>query len=155
MIRNCFAPLCSADWEMFKQCCRNQKGWWAPAPHHFFADQLTISQPVGAHYAHHILHAPSDFQTFLRPYFSNFWQFASVFLYHVSLRSSIQRHMIQNHVRKIVWQCMDFIKISLGTNFRLNRFWICIDLHFKLIYNLVYSLEFDLRICSGQVWFIC
>ena len=46
---------------------------------------------------------------------------------------------------------MDFINFSLGTKFRLNRFWIRIELHFKSIYNLVYLLEFDLRLCSGQV----
>ena len=32
------------------------------------ADQLTLSQPRGADYAHHIILAPPDFQTFLRPW---------------------------------------------------------------------------------------
>ena len=30
-------------------------------------DQLTLSQPWGADYAHHITTCPPDFQTFLRP----------------------------------------------------------------------------------------
>ena len=46
---------------------------------------------------------------------------------------------------------MDFIKISPTTNFKLNRFWIRIELHFKFMCHLAYSLEFDLRLRSGQV----
>ena len=34
---------------------------------HFLADQLTLSQPVGAHYPHPVLRAPPDFQTLRRP----------------------------------------------------------------------------------------
>ena len=30
---------------------------------HFFADQLTLSRPGGAHYPHPVLLAPPDFQT--------------------------------------------------------------------------------------------
>ena len=48
---------------------------------------------------------------------------------------------------------MDFIKISPTTNFKLNQFWNRIELHFKFISNLAYSLEFDLRLRSGQVCF--
>ena len=33
------------------------------------ADQLTLSQPEGADYAHQIILSPPDFQTFLRPCF--------------------------------------------------------------------------------------
>ena len=47
---------------------------------------------------------------------------------------------------------MDFIKFSPATNFRLNRFWIRIKLHFKKMYELVYSREFDLKVCSGHLW---
>ena len=32
------------------------------------ADQLTLYQPGGADYAHHMILAPPDFQTFLRPW---------------------------------------------------------------------------------------
>jgi hypothetical protein len=49
---------------------------------------------------------------------------------------------------------MDFIKISPTTNFKLNRFWIRIELHFKFMCDLAYSLEFDLRLRSGQVCFL-
>ena len=70
----------------------------------------------------------------------------------VSLKSLIQRHMIQKHVRKIVWQYMDFITFSPATNFRLNRFWVRIKLHFKKMYVLVYSHDFDLKVCSGHLW---
>ena len=38
----------------------------ARAPH-FLADQLTLSQPGGAHYPHPVLRAPPDFQTLRRP----------------------------------------------------------------------------------------
>ena len=34
--------------------------------HLFLSDQLTLSQPGGANYAHNIITCPSDFQTFLR-----------------------------------------------------------------------------------------
>ena len=37
---------------------------WHPQ---ILADQLTLSQPRGADYAHQIILAPPDFQTFLRP----------------------------------------------------------------------------------------
>ena len=39
----------------------------------FLADQLTLSQPKGADYAHQIILAFPDFQTFLRPqnYYAN------------------------------------------------------------------------------------
>ena len=37
---------------------------WHP---HFLADQLTLSQPRGADYAHQIILAPPDFQTFRWP----------------------------------------------------------------------------------------
>ena len=36
-------------------------------PPHFLADQLTLSQPGGAHYPHPVLCAPPDFQTLRRP----------------------------------------------------------------------------------------
>ena len=39
---------------------------WHP---HILADQLTLSQRRGADYAHQIIQAPPDFQTFLRPCF--------------------------------------------------------------------------------------
>ena len=42
-------------------------GAMAPWHPHILADQLTLSQPEGADYAHQIILAPSDFQTFLRP----------------------------------------------------------------------------------------
>ena len=38
----------------------------AMAPH-ILADQLFLSQPWGADYAHQMILAPPDFQTFLRP----------------------------------------------------------------------------------------
>ena len=38
-----------------------------PVPPHFLADQLTLSQPGGAHYPHLVLRAPPDFQTLRRP----------------------------------------------------------------------------------------
>ena len=38
---------------------------WHP---HFVADQLTLSQPRGADYAHQLMLAPPAFQTFLRPW---------------------------------------------------------------------------------------
>ena len=34
---------------------------------HFLEDQLTLSQPGGAHYPHPVLRAPPDFQTLRRP----------------------------------------------------------------------------------------
>ena len=37
---------------------------WQPQ---ILADQLTLSQPRGADYAHQIILAPPDFRTFLRP----------------------------------------------------------------------------------------
>jgi hypothetical protein len=37
-------------------------------PSHFLADQLTLSQPGGAHYPHTVLCAPPDFQTLRRPW---------------------------------------------------------------------------------------
>ena len=36
-------------------------------PPHFLSDQLTLSQPGGAHYPHPVLRAPPDFQTLRRP----------------------------------------------------------------------------------------
>ena len=36
-------------------------------PPHFLADQLTLSQPGGAHSPHLVLRAPPDFQTLRRP----------------------------------------------------------------------------------------
>ena len=36
-------------------------------PPQFLADQLTLSQPGGAHYPHPVLQAPPDFQTLRRP----------------------------------------------------------------------------------------
>ena len=38
-----------------------------PVPPHFLADQLTLSQPGGAHYPHPVLRATPDFQTLRRP----------------------------------------------------------------------------------------
>ena len=38
-----------------------------PVPPHFLADQLTLSQPGGAHYPHPALRAPPDFPTLRRP----------------------------------------------------------------------------------------
>ena len=40
--------------------------WGAQAPK-FLADQLTLSQPGGAHSPHPVLRAPPDFQTLRRP----------------------------------------------------------------------------------------
>ena len=37
-------------------------------PPHFLADQLTLSQPGGAHYLHPVLCAPPDFQNLRRPW---------------------------------------------------------------------------------------
>ena len=39
----------------------------ASAPPQILADQLTLSQPGGAHYPHPVLQAPPDFQTLRRP----------------------------------------------------------------------------------------
>ena len=36
-------------------------------PPHFLADQLTLSQPGGAHYPHTVVRATPDFQTLRRP----------------------------------------------------------------------------------------
>ena len=36
-------------------------------PTQFLADQLTLSQPAGAHYPHPVLRALPDFQTLRRP----------------------------------------------------------------------------------------
>ena len=47
--------------------------------------------------------------------------------------------------KKIVNQYLEFNSISPDTNFKLNRFWISIDLRFKLVYNLADLLDFDLR----------
>ena len=47
---------------------------------------------------------------------------------------------------------MDFIKIPLVIIFEKKSFWSSIDLQFKLVYNLAYLLDFDLRMRSGQVW---
>ena len=41
----------------------------ARAPFHFLADQLTLSQPGGAHYLHPVLCAPPDFQTLREPWY--------------------------------------------------------------------------------------
>ena len=38
-------------------------------PPHFLADQLTLSQPGGAHYPHLVLRATPDFQTLRRPWY--------------------------------------------------------------------------------------
>ena len=38
-------------------------------PPHFLADQLTLSQPGGAHYPRPVLCAPPDFQTLRRPWY--------------------------------------------------------------------------------------
>jgi hypothetical protein len=38
-------------------------------PPHFLADQLTLSQPGGAHYPHPVVRATPDFQTLRRPCF--------------------------------------------------------------------------------------
>ena len=48
------------------QARRKQGGRGARAPH-FLSDQLTLSQPGGAHYPHPVLRAPPDFQTLRRP----------------------------------------------------------------------------------------
>ena len=37
-------------------------------PPHFLADQLTLSQPGGAHYPHPVVRATPDFQTLRRPW---------------------------------------------------------------------------------------
>ena len=42
------------------------QGSHAPSPQ-ILVDQLALSQPGGANYAHQIILAPPDFQTFLRP----------------------------------------------------------------------------------------
>ena len=49
------------------QACRKEGGAGGLQPPQFFADQLTLSQPGGVDYAHLIILAPPDFQTFLRP----------------------------------------------------------------------------------------
>ena len=46
-------------------CVLSPSSLWVPQ---ILADQLTLSQPRGADYAHQIIPAPSDFQTFQRPY---------------------------------------------------------------------------------------
>ena len=38
-----------------------------PVPPHFLTDQLTLSQPGGAHYPHPVICALPDFQTLRRP----------------------------------------------------------------------------------------
>ena len=43
----------------------------AAAHPQILADQLTLTQPGGADYAHQILLSPPDFQTFLRPWDTN------------------------------------------------------------------------------------
>ena len=43
-------------------------GRGGPVPPHFLADQLTLSQPGGAHYPHPVLRAPPDFQILRRPW---------------------------------------------------------------------------------------
>ena len=48
------------------QACR-KRGAGGPVPPHFLTDQLTLSQPWGAHYPHPVLCALPDFQTLRRP----------------------------------------------------------------------------------------
>ena len=54
------------------------KIWASCAPTHFLANQLTLSQPGGAHYPHPVLCALPNFQTLRRPWkqymFLNFWK---------------------------------------------------------------------------------
>ena len=49
------------------QSCRKRGGQGGTCPPHFLADQLTLSQPGGAHYPHLVLRAPPDFQTLRQP----------------------------------------------------------------------------------------
>jgi hypothetical protein len=55
-------------------------------------DQLTLSQPRGADYAHHIILAPPNFQTLRRP-----WQLRtkSGFLVDLRLTAVLSRQCIQ------------------------------------------------------------
>ena len=46
---------------------RRKRGGGGHVPPHSLADQLTLSQPGGAHYPHTVLCAPPDFQTLRRP----------------------------------------------------------------------------------------
>ena len=48
------------------QGCRKRGAEGAQAPQ-FLVDQLTLSQPGGAHSPHPVLRAPPDFQTLRRP----------------------------------------------------------------------------------------
>ena len=47
---------------------------------------------------------------------------------------------------------MDFIKNSPMEIIEKDSFWISIELQFKLVCNLPYSLTLHLKVCSGQVW---
>ena len=54
-----------------RTCCTRAKAGLlslgVPGHPQILADQLTLSQPRGADYAHQIILAPPDFQTFRRP----------------------------------------------------------------------------------------
>ena len=47
---------------------RRKRGGGGHVPPHSLADQLTLSQPGGAHYPHPVVCAPQDFQTLRRPW---------------------------------------------------------------------------------------
>ena len=57
----------SIYYRMYMQARRKWGGRGARAPPHFLADQLTLSQPGGAHYPHPVARATPDFQTLRRP----------------------------------------------------------------------------------------
>ena len=46
---------------------RRERGPGGLVPPRFLSDQLTLSQPGGAHYPHPVLLAPPDFYTLRRP----------------------------------------------------------------------------------------
>ena len=59
-------------------------------------DQLTLSQPWGADYAHQIILAPWDFQTFLRP--CSVLRTALVIMNFASAKKTLSAFLITNYI---------------------------------------------------------
>ena len=57
----------SKNFHVVQAQARRQGGLGGLQPPQFLADQLTLSQPGGAHYPHLVLRAPPGFQTLRRP----------------------------------------------------------------------------------------